>query len=88
MSKEMNSSRSQSISWSHGWCWEQVAGLLLGHLESANSPSGLLSPAARFSLLEHPHISAKLFSASPLEKKKLLVKQQCLLLLSWSRQDL
>lgn len=34
----------------------------VGPFESANSPSGLVSPAA---LLEHPHISAKLFSASP-----------------------
>lgn len=37
----------------------------VGPFESANSPSGLESPAALFFLLEHPHISAKLFSASP-----------------------
>lgn len=64
-----------------------MSGFLSGHSEGGNSLLGLVSPAAWFSFLEHPHISAKLFSASPL-KKKLLVKKQYSLLFSLSRQDL
>lgn len=55
-----------------------MAGLLLGHLESANSPSGLVSPAAQLSLLEHAHISAEWFSASPSKKNKIACQEAVL----------
>lgn len=85
MRKETNSSRSRSTSWSHGWYWEQVSGFLSGHSEGGKSLPGLVSPAAWFSLLEHPRISAKLFNASPLKKNCLSRSSTCFCSLSADR---
>lgn len=42
-----------------------MSGFLRGHLEVGSNLSVLVSLASWFSVLEHPHISVKLFTASP-----------------------